>query len=67
MIASERWATTAASERLEPTHEDGCDGIHDEGAPDLYLCTRCFPYGRGGDLSKPDDNDQRCDEEEEID
>jgi len=35
--------------------DDGqtCDGLHDEDAPLLYLCSRCFPYGAGarGDLA----------------
>ena len=25
--------------------EPVCDGLHDEGAPEQYLCSRCFPDG----------------------
>lgn len=45
--------------------EAGCDGLHDEGAPAHYLCTRCFPEG---DLAEAPDEDERApDPEEEID
>lgn len=45
--------------------EVGCDGLHDEGAPAHYLCTRCFPEG---DLVEaPDDDEQDRDPGEEID
>lgn len=46
--------------------DDACDGIHDEGAPTLYLCSRCFPYG---EIPPPqddeDDGDLRRDEPQE--
>jgi len=42
-------ATVAAGEG------DACDGIHDEGAPLLYLCTRCFPDLRGDLPAQEDD------------
>jgi hypothetical protein len=46
--------------------EGSCDGLHSEGAPVQYLCSRCFPVR--GDLSKLADDeyvdDQRADEEE---
>ena len=32
-----------------------CDGLHDEGAPERYLCSRCFPDFRG-DLAAPRDD-----------
>jgi len=29
--------------------DDGepCDGLHDEGAPAIYLCSRCYPQPQG--------------------
>ncbi len=46
-----------------------CDGIHDEGAPPQYLCTRCFPGAARGDLAEHEDDDcdgVRRDEEQEM-
>lgn len=37
--------------------EGACDGIHDEGAPPHYLCTRCFPDLRR-DLGTHEDVDE---------
>ena len=48
-------------------NEAACDGIHDEGAPTQYLCTRCFPDG--GDLATHEDvtqDDVRQDHDEEM-
>ena len=25
--------------------DEVCDGLHDEGAPDHHLCSRCYPNG----------------------
>lgn len=52
---------------LEPigADEEACDGIHDDGAPAMYLCTRCFP-GLGGDLARIDEEDDCRDEPEEM-
>jgi hypothetical protein len=44
-----------------PREGETCAGIHDEGAPDQYLCTRCFPYDRRFD---EDGHDQRPEPEE---
>lgn len=33
-----------------------CDGLHDEGAPERYLCSRCFPDLQG-DLAEPRDDE----------
>lgn len=46
--------------------EGGCDGLHDEGAPAHYLCTRCFPEGDLAEGPAADDEQNR-DPEEEID
>ena len=53
--------------------DDGqvCDGVHDEGAPAHYLCSRCFPdvVDLRGDLADPQDDDYdeaRRDEDEEM-
>jgi hypothetical protein len=51
--------------------EETCDGIHDEDAPALYLCTRCFPNGSaaGGDLATHEDDaydELRRDDEQEM-
>lgn len=45
-----------------------CDGLHDEEAPAIYLCTRCFPDPvlLGGDLSTCDEQDDYRDEPEEM-
>lgn len=34
-----------------------CDGLHDEGAPAQYLCTRCFPDPGRGDLGQGHDDE----------
>lgn len=56
-------------------HEEGCDGLHDDGAPVQYLCTKCFPdvvarpLSVSGDLSDPDGVDyveDRQDEDREM-
>lgn len=38
------WAAVSVP-RGEPAPDDAllCDGLHDEGAPVQYLCSRCFP------------------------
>ena len=47
---------------LASDDEAVCDGIHDEGAPSHYLCTRCFPdlvdRAFRGDLVDPEENDE---------
>lgn len=41
-----------------PDDGEGCDGLHDEGTPANFLCTRCFPDPGRGDLAQdPDDED----------
>jgi hypothetical protein len=43
---------------LSRRFNDGvCDGLHDDGAPEQYLCSRCFPDGLATD---------DADDEEEI-
>jgi len=32
-----------------------CDGLHDEEAPQQYLCSRCFPNGREDPSAQEDD------------
>lgn len=51
----------------EGSHDDAqtCDGLHDEGAPAQYLCSRCFSDLRG-DLVEPHDDEGRQDEHEEM-
>jgi hypothetical protein len=45
-----------------------CDGIHDEGAPAQYLCSRCFPDRNDLGQAEDDEYDEHpCNEEEEID
>lgn len=46
----------------------GCDGLHDAGAPSQYLCSRCFPNLRGDLADPPDDeyDEARRDETEEM-
>jgi hypothetical protein len=48
--------------------EEACDGLHAEGAPAIYLCTRCFPDPAvfGGDLPAHVDQDDYRDESEEM-
>ena len=47
---------------------ESCDGLHDENAPAHYLCSRCFPDGRGDLAEAPDDESEeaRRDEHEEM-
>ena len=47
---------------------EGCDGLHDEGAPLQYLCSRCFPDLRGDLTESQDDeyDEARRDEAEEM-
>lgn len=56
--------------RPESTIDDEtCDGLHDEEAPVLLLCSRCFPDLRG-DLSRSEDHgeyEHARDQEAEID
>ena len=48
---------------MEPRCDDArpdaaqfCDGLHDEGAPERYLCSRCFPdVDLRGDLAPSQD------------
>jgi hypothetical protein len=51
----------------EPAQEDGqaCDGLHDEGAPAHYLCSRCFPDR--GDRTELEGEEYQHDAEKEID
>ena len=35
----------ATPPEYEEANDDECDGLHDEGAPAHYLCTRCYPDG----------------------
>jgi hypothetical protein len=57
------WPVHVLSEEPLPPNvgDDGlsCDGLHDEGAPAHYLCSRCFPGfpNIGGDLLGPQDDD----------
>ena len=52
---------TAPLEMPEP--EEICDGIHDEGAPAHYLCSRCFPeLDHCIDLARVEDGDDAVDE-----
>ncbi len=50
-----------------PAHDDAeaiCDGLHDDGAPAHYLCSRCYPNfdpPLGGDLAEV----EGCDESDE--
>ena len=46
--------------------EASCDGIHDEGAPTHYLCTRCFPDAVKGDLSQSQSDEVEEDERQET-
>lgn len=67
------WPVSVPLAELARCADDGfdrqdCDGLHDEGAPPQYLCTRCFPDLRG-DLAalEEDEYDERArDEAEEI-
>jgi hypothetical protein len=45
--------------------EPGCDGLHDESAPVIYLCTRCFP-DLCGDLTEHEDEDEYRDDFSEM-
>ncbi len=45
--------------------EENCDGLHDEGAPSHYLCSRCFPDLRG-DLAEPYEDEEARPEPEEM-
>lgn len=51
----------------DPELAEACDGLHDEGTPAQYLCTRCTQRDEG-DLVEPDDelDDERPSEEEEM-
>jgi hypothetical protein len=50
-----------------PADGEGCDGIHDEGAPATHLCTRCFPDLCREDLALDrDDEDDYRDEPHEM-
>ena len=57
------WPVSVTASEPPPDGEEGCDGLHDEGAPTHYLCSRCFPDLRG-DPAKPDDDVQHDDDEE---
>lgn len=45
----------------------GCDGLHDDGAPEHHLCTRCYPNGREAlvdvRIANVEDDLDDCDEE----
>jgi hypothetical protein len=63
--AAEFWADGV---EFVPVEVPVCDGLHDEGAPVQYLCSRCFPDLRG-DLSESQDDeydDARRDDAEEM-
>ena len=51
---------------VEPRLDDAqvCDGLHDEGAPERYLCSRCFPDLRG-DLAEDRDDDSEYEQRED--
>ncbi len=62
--------TTPDLDEIDTAPFERCDGIHADGAPDQYLCTRCFPYGRtahDGDLAPDSEDEDRHAEPEEID
>lgn len=50
------WPVPVAAPTSDEAPDDGqtCDGLHDEDAPALYLCSRCFPYG---EISPREDDD----------
>lgn len=41
-----------------PDEGEGCDGLHDEGAPVNFLCTRCFSDPGRGDLALGSDDEE---------
>lgn len=47
---------------------EGCDGLHEEGSPVQYLCSRCFPDLRGDLAASHDDEyeEARRDDAEEM-
>jgi hypothetical protein len=47
------WPVTA------PDYALACDGLHDETAPTMYLCSACFPdrRDRRGDLAEVEDDE----------
>jgi hypothetical protein len=49
-----------------PNDGEACDGVHAEGAPATYLCTRCFPDSCRDDLVQHDDEDDYRDEPHEM-
>lgn len=61
-------ASTDENVREALFEDEICDGIHDDGAPLMYLCTRCFPKQLGGDLLGVDDEDadERRDDDQEM-
>ena len=61
------WPVSVVSDRPSEDDKEGCDGLHDEGAPHQYLSSRYFPLR--GDLSNHHDDeydDARRDESEEM-
>ena len=52
-----RFWPVSVSLEVSPPPDDGlvCDGLHDEGAPIQYLCSRCFPSFRGDLLEIQED------------
>lgn len=62
------WPVSATSAAQPSDDSDVCDGLHDEGAPPQYLCSRCFPDPQG-DLAvlQDDEYDESCrDEDREM-
>lgn len=62
------WPVSVQRGESAPDDEQTCDGLHDEGAPVQYLCSRCFPDLRG-DLTEAQDDEYdeaRRDETEEM-
>jgi hypothetical protein len=61
------WADLLAAQRVDQiaaVDEADCDGIHDEDAPQQYLCSRCF----SGDFltcGEDDEDDPRREDQEQ--
>ena len=61
------WPVSVVSDRPSSDDKEGCDGLHDESAPNQYLCSRCFPLrGDLSDLQEDEYDNARRDEDEKI-
>lgn len=62
------WTVTVLPNESAPADGQTCDGLHDEGAPAQYLCSRCFPDLQGDLAEIADDHyeDVRRDENDET-